>query len=312
MRLLRQKDNGEFSLTKDFVSNIPTYAILSHTWGDDEDEVTFKDIVEGSGKSKTGYQKLRFCGEQAAQHGYRYIWVDTCCIDKSNNSELVEALNSMYQWYKNAAKCYVYLADVSTNDVNSTRMPAESVEKHLRESRWFRRGWTLQELIAPQSAEFFSVNGERLGDKKSLEQQIHESTGIPVLALQGKSPSEFTVQERFSWAANRETKREEDKAYSLLGIFNVFLPLIYGEGQVNAFRRLQEEVDKSVKYIEYSRMTEERMLPSSYDIPFQRNRRFSGRNKILENLTHRLLVQKKCQKLAITGLGGIGKTQVAL
>lgn len=246
MRLLERKTNDEFSLTKDFSGNIPAYAILSHTWGNDDEEVTFKDMNKGSGKSKDGYKKIRFCGEQAARDGYRYFWVDTCCIDKANNAELSEALNSMYRWYRDAAKCYVYLADVSKYDPNATRVSSPSGDEGFRKSRWFTRGWTLQELIAPQSVQFFSLEGELLGDKKSLERQIHETTGITVSALQGTPLSEFSVEERFSWAENRETKKEEDKAYSLLGIFGVFLPLIYGEGRENAFRRLQEEIDKSV------------------------------------------------------------------
>ena len=246
MRLLERKSNGEFSLTKDFIGNIPAYAILSHTWGNDDQEVTFKDMNEGSGKSKAGYQKIRFCGEQAAHDGFRYFWVDTCCIDKSNNAELSEALNSMYRWYRDAAKCYVYLADVSIYDPNSTKGSSQSGDEAFRKSRLFTRGWTLQELVAPQSIQFFSLEGELLGDKKLLERQIHEITGIPVSALQGTPPSEFSVKVRFSWAEKRETKKEEDRAYSLLGIFGVFLPLIYGEGRENAFRRLQEEIDKSV------------------------------------------------------------------
>jgi hypothetical protein len=243
MRLLEHTSYDEFSLTEDFVGNIPAYVILSHTWGSDDQEVTFKDINEGSGKSKDGYPKIRFCGEQAARDGYQYFWVDTCCIDKSNNAELSEALNSMYRWYRDAAKCYVYLADVS---ISNPKGSSQSRDESIRKSRWFTRGWTLQELIAPRSVEFFSLEGEILGDIKLLERQIHEITGIPVSALQGTPPSEFSVEERFLWAQNRETKKEEDKAYSLLGIFGVFLPLIYGEGRENAFRRLQEEIDKSV------------------------------------------------------------------
>jgi hypothetical protein len=257
MRLLERKDNDEFSLTKDLAGNVPAYAILSHTWGDDDQEVTLKDLAEGSGKSKTGYQKIRFCGEQAARDGFRYIWVDTCCIDKSNNAELSEALNSMYRWYQNAAKCYVYLADVSMNDQNPTKWSSQSGDETFQRSRWFTRGWTLQELVAPRSVEFFSIEGELLGDKMSLERQIHSITGIPVSALQGTPPSEFSVTERFSWAAKRETKKEEDKAYSLLGIFGVFLPLIYGEGRENAFRRLREEVDRSVKSYELDKQGED-------------------------------------------------------
>ena len=120
----------------------------------------------------------------------------------------------------------------------------QSWESAFRKSRWFTRGWTLQELIAPPSVEFFSSEGKRLGDKKSLERQIHEITGMAVQALQGRALSEFSVDERLSWAEKRETKREEDKAYSLLGIFDIYMPLIYGEGMDNAFRRLREEIDK--------------------------------------------------------------------
>jgi hypothetical protein len=247
MRLLQVNENGEFSLTKDIINNTSLYAILSHTWGDDDKEVNFKDLTEGSGKTKAGYRKLRFCAEQAAGDGLQHIWVDTCCIDKSNNTELSEAINSMFRWYRNAAKCYVYLSDVSTN--NDNQVDPQLWEPDFRKSRWFTRGWALQELIAPPLVEFFSSNSKKLGDKKSLERQLHEITGIAVLALQGTPLSEFGVNERMSWAEKRETKREEDKAYSLLGIFNIYMPLIYGEGTENAFVRLREEINKrSSKY----------------------------------------------------------------
>jgi hypothetical protein len=243
MRLLQVNENGEFSLTKDIIKIRSHYAILSHTWGDDDDEVNFKDMMEGSGKTKAGYRKLQFCAEQASRDGLQYFWVDTCCIDKSNNNELSEAINSMFRWYRNAAKCYVYLSDVWTND--QVQVDPQSWESPFRKSRWFTRGWTLQELIAPPSVEFFCSNGMRLGDRGSLERQLHEITGIAVLALRGTLLSEFSVDERMSWAENRETKREEDKAYSLLGIFDIYMPLIYGEGEKSAFQRLQEEIEKS-------------------------------------------------------------------
>lgn len=242
MRLLQRKDNGEFSLTDDIVNNIPAYAILSHTWGDDE--VTYKDLISDSGKTKVGYKKLLFCGKQAARDGLQYYWVDTCCIDKSNNTELSEAINSMFRWYRDAAKCYVYLSDVSTNYEYPTIPSSQSWQPAFRKCRWFTRGWTLQELIAPKSVEFFCSNGNRLGDKKSLEPLLHEVTGIAILALQGTPPSEFTIRERMSWATNRETTREEDRVYSLLGIFDIHMPLIYGEGRSNAFTRLQEEIER--------------------------------------------------------------------
>jgi hypothetical protein len=242
MRLLRVDENGEFSLTDDLINNIPRYAILSHTWGEDHDEVSFEDLTKGLKKTKAGHKKLRFCAEQAARDRLQYFWVDTCCIDRSNNTELSEAINSMFRWYRNAAKCYVHLSDVGTNDHNNIDSSSQSWEQAFRKSRWFTRGWTLQELIAPPSVEFFCSTGKRLGDKKLLERQLHEITGIAISALQGAPLSEFGINERMSWAENRETKRKEDKAYSLLGIFNIHMPLIYGEGMRNAFIRLHEEL----------------------------------------------------------------------
>src|SRR5277367_329576 len=173
MRLLQVDENGDFSLTDDLINNIPPYAILSHTWGEDHKEVNFNDLTKGPRKTKAGYKKLRFCAEQAARDGLQYIWVDTCCIDKSNNTELSEAINSMFRWYRDAAKCYVYLSDVSThNSDENDEFSESSWGPDFWKSRWFTRGWTLQELIAPVSVEFFSEEGKRLGDKKSLEQPI--------------------------------------------------------------------------------------------------------------------------------------------
>jgi hypothetical protein len=247
MRLLELKANDEFSLTEFVGNNIPPYAILSHTWGVDGEEATFKDLVEGTGKSKAGYTKIRFCGKQAARDGLQYFWVDTCCIDKSSSAELQEAIISMFQWYHNAAKCCVYLSDVSIpDDGENDQFSQFTWESVFCKSRWFTRGWTLQELIAPALVEFFSQEGRRLGDKKSLERQIYEITGIPIQALRGSPPSHFSIGERMSWAAKRKTKRKEDKAYCLLGIFNIYMPLIYGEGD-NAFIRLKEEIDKALK-----------------------------------------------------------------
>jgi hypothetical protein len=207
MRLLERNSAGELSLTKDFVGdNIPEYAILSHTWGADTEEVTFQDLINDTGKSKTGYHKIRFCGEQARHDGLQYFWVDTCCIDKSNSTELAEAINSMFRWYRNAAKCYVHLSDVSINKRKASNQFSETTwEPAFRASKWFKRGWTLQELLAPTSVEFFSREGKRLGDKRTLEQQVHEITGIAISALQGSLLSEFSITERMSWAEIRQT-----------------------------------------------------------------------------------------------------------
>lgn len=242
MRLLERDNAGQISLTRDFVGDDspPPYAILSHTWG--AEEVTFKDLVDGTGKNKLGYHKIRFCGDQGWRDGLRYFWVDTCCIDKTNSTELQEAINCMFRWYREAAKCYVYLADVPDDKAG-----CQAWELTFRKSRWFTRGWTLQELIAPASVDFFSKEGAHLGNKRSLEQLIHNVTGIPVEALRGGPLSGFSVPERIAWMEHRETTRKEDKAYSLLGIFDVQMPLIYGEGRDKAFRRLLEEVKKAVK-----------------------------------------------------------------
>ncbi|RYP86623.1 hypothetical protein DL769_000691 [Monosporascus sp. CRB-8-3] len=245
MRLLMLRGNGDLSLTKDLIKDVPPYAILSHTWGDDDQEVTFKDVEEGTGRDKAGYRKIQFCGQQALSDGLQYLWVDTCCIDKSNNTELCEAINSMFKWYQKATRCYVYLSDVSKGHcAHDDGLLRSAWKLDFRNSRWFTRGWTLQELIAPSSVEFFSAEGHRLGDKNSLEQLLHEITRIPIGALRGRALSELTVDERMSWSQGRETKREEDRAYSLLGIFNVHLPPIYGEGVDNAFTRLREEISK--------------------------------------------------------------------
>jgi hypothetical protein len=246
MRLLKCNSAGQFSLTEDIVDDdkIPPYAILSHTWKEGE-EVTFQELIEGTGMDKPGYEKIRFCGEQGKRDGLQYFWVDTCCIDKSSSAELSEAINSMLQWYRDAAKCYVYLSDVSiSNGLDPKNLSHESA---FWNCRWFTRGWTLQELIAPASVEFFSKEGQRLGDRRSLEHQIHEITGISVQALRGSPLSTFSVGERMAWATKRKTTRKEDEAYCLLGIFNIYMPLIYGEGS-NAMTRLQRKINKSLRH----------------------------------------------------------------
>ena len=238
MRLLTRGSDGNFSLTEDIIGHIPEYAILSHTWG--AEEVTFKDISNNVGKKKKGYEKIRFCAEQAAKDGLQYIWVDTCCIDKTSSAELTEAINSMFRWYRGAAKCYVYLSDVLEGGHRSLWNGA------FEKSRWFTRGWTLQELIAPNTVKFFSSDGQLIGTKWSMQRRIEGITGVPMQALRGSPLSDFTVAERMSWASKRETTRKEDEAYCLLGIFSVHIPLIYGERE-GAFERLVEAIEKRSK-----------------------------------------------------------------
>jgi ankyrin repeat protein len=262
MRLLRLEDDDSFSLVEYLRPNgIPAYAILSHTWGSDHEEVTFRDLTEHdtTAKAKTGYRKLTFCASQAARDGLRYFWVDTCCINKSDAVELQEAINSMFRWYQNATRCYVYLSDVS-KDPSASDDRSQRWKPEFRQSRWFTRGWTLQELIAPKSVEFFSKEGTLLGNKRSLEQTIQEITRVAAHAIRGDVLSQFSEEEILSWVANRQTKREEDIVYCLLGFFGVFMPLIYGEGHQNALERLQEHARKKSGHVEQPLHTEQRQM----------------------------------------------------
>jgi hypothetical protein len=238
MRLLQLQGGGSFSLVEFQGNNVPSYAILSHTWGPSNEEVIYQDLISGTGEGKSGYRKLTFCAKQAAKDCLQYIWIDTCCINKDSSAELSEAINSMFRWYCEAVKCYVFLSDVSTAGSAETSVT-------FPESRWFTRGWTLQELLAPARVEFFSKEGDMLGDKHSRVQEISEITNIATEALEGRNMSSFCVQERMSWASRRETTHKEDKAYSLLGIFGVFMPPIYGEGEEHALKRLLREVSKN-------------------------------------------------------------------
>ncbi|KAH7012389.1 vegetative incompatibility protein HET-E-1 [Macrophomina phaseolina] len=237
MRLLRRNSDGELSLTRDLrrEDTIPPYATLSHTWGADAEEVKFEDLRCGTGKDKPGYRKIQLCAEQARRDGLQYFWVDTCCIDKANKVELSQAINSMFRWYRDATRCYVYLSDFYGSEFDGS---------NFRRSRWFTRCWTLQELLAPALVEFFSHQWQRLGDKTSLMQHIHEATGIPHSALEGAPLAMFGDNERLSWTEHREATREEDKAYSLLGIFGVYISPLYGEGIGRAFGRLHCEIEK--------------------------------------------------------------------
>ncbi|KAH8725319.1 heterokaryon incompatibility protein-domain-containing protein, partial [Phaeosphaeriaceae sp. PMI808] len=242
MRLLEYDEDGELIITS-FDNEPPPYAILSHTWGVDKEEVTFADLVKGDGKARRGYEKIRFCGQQAQQDGLQYFWVDTCCIDKTDNAELSQAIRSMFRWYQNATKCYVYLSDVSARKRKSEYLVNEFTWKPaFRSSRWFTRGWTLQELLAPRTVEFFSQEWVKLGDKISLKSLIYKITSIPHQVLDGAPLSQFDVNERLRWKCDRVTKLKEDRAYSLSGICDVDIAPVYGEGEEEAFRRLHYEI----------------------------------------------------------------------
>ncbi len=232
----------------------PKYAALSHTWG--EEEVSFQDIQAMTNrqwsravshtvsaiKAKQGYTKLKQSAALAAEHGYAYIWIDTCCIDKTSSAELSEAINSMYRWYQNASVCYAYLADVENVRYDDT---GNHFHLQCQNSRWFTRGWTLQELIAPEDVMFYSADWTFIGSKEhdqNICQSLASITGVDMRVLEGAvQPSEITVASRMKWAHKRQTTRIEDKAYCLMGLFNVNMPLLYGEGK-RAFIRLQEEI----------------------------------------------------------------------
>ncbi|KAF1963886.1 HET-domain-containing protein [Bimuria novae-zelandiae CBS 107.79] len=261
MRLLQYSESGELSIHSFDDGAIPPYAILSHTWGVDAEEVTCADLLTGNNKAKRGYKKIRFCGQQARQDGLQYFWVDTCCIDKTDKAELSHAIRSMFRWYHNAKRCYVYLSDVSTRkrefDDMLTGIP-HRWEPDFSTSRWFTRGWTLQELLAPSIVEFFSREGKKLGNKKSLKLLIQKITGISHEALNGIPLSQFSVDERLRWKEGRITKHEEDGAYSLQGILDVELAPVYGEGAAGAFKRLWGEIGKLERCIQDIRQADPR------------------------------------------------------
>ena len=181
-------------------------------------------------------EKVRRACEIARWDGYRYIWVDSCCIDKTSSSELSEAINSMFNWYRDAQICYAFLADVPSDEDIRVK------DSRFRNSRWFKRAWTLQELIAPRVVVFLSQNWEGLGTKDSLAELVEEITHIDrAILTHERALAEESVAERMRWAADREATRLEDEAYSLLGIFGIAMPTLYGEGR-HAFQRLQEEI----------------------------------------------------------------------
>ncbi|TBU54287.1 heterokaryon incompatibility protein-domain-containing protein [Dichomitus squalens] len=245
------------------------YAVLSHVW--DKQETTFQEIqtfrarcaqaairrpsssndtssVTGSlSNSPASPRDLvstkirKFC-ILAEKDGYEWGWVDTCCINKDSSAELTEAINSMFRYYTLADVCYVYLSDVMTRSLDVL----EKSYSDFRSSRWHRRGWTLQELIAPELVVFLSRSWELLGTKMDLAPLLESITKVPVDVLQLRvRPSDYCVAARMAWAANRETTRPEDEAYCLMGIFGIFMPVLYGEGK-NAFRRLQEEIMRQI------------------------------------------------------------------
>lgn len=208
------------------------YAILSHTW--EKEEVIFPDMQDlDKAQAKAGFGKFRDACALAARQGHSYIWIDTCCIDKSSSAELSEAINSMFNWYGDSRVCYAYLCDVE----NAAEMG---------NSRWFTRGWTLQELIAPSRVEFYSTSWDYIGEKQDddIISVVSRASRVDEWVLAGViGLDEVSVAKKLYWASERKTTRVEDKAYCLMGLFYVNMPLLYGERE-QSFMRLQHEITK--------------------------------------------------------------------
>jgi hypothetical protein len=292
MRLLQTRT---LKFEEFFDNAIPEYAILSHTWG--AEEVSFQDALRITGAAtraatpaagaliqedlacKAGWDKIKRTCSLALEDNLEYAWVDTCCIDKTSSAELSEAINSMFRWYESSKVCYAYLADVSTVGTFDPSNPSDQ----FKASRWFTRGWTLQELLAPSNVIFFASDWTYMATRHELAAVISPITGIrqsflqrddvsSTYAARPAEPAEpaqkrlwdvinlarsslphvqrstilgklrgSSIAERMSWAAKRQTTRLEDTAYCLLGLFEIHMPLIYGEGP-RAFIRLQEEI----------------------------------------------------------------------
>ncbi|RDX43447.1 HET-domain-containing protein [Lentinus brumalis] len=240
------------------------FAILSHVW--DETEQTFQETqalhaqcahaltnsvysINPFAREKANplnprdlsSAKIRESCKLAEQHGYKWIWIDACCIDKTSSSELSEAINSMFSYYSHADVCYAFLKDVPP-DCALDGEESEFLNSDFCNSRWFQRGWTLQELLAPDCVIFLSSAWTVMGTKASLAQLVSEITLISrsVLLLE-EGLWDMSVARRMSWAAGRQTTRPEDEAYCLLGIFDIHMPPLYGEGR-RAFQRLQEAI----------------------------------------------------------------------
>ncbi|KAK6440524.1 hypothetical protein LTR95_003261 [Oleoguttula sp. CCFEE 5521] len=237
------------------------YAILSHTWNGDE-EATYRELRDGCKMDTARFYKVKMTCAQAAQDGYDYAWIDSCCINKDSLTELAEAINSMWQWYYDASVCYVYLADLNwecpvLHDVASIFSIESGLNldtqwtQCLASCRWFTRGWTLQELLAAKDVRFYCPPNPGaigrgdwglVGDKTDLVRTLWDITGIDLLALQDReSLTRFVTARKMCWASRRQTSKVEDRAYSLLGLFGINMPLLYGEGE-NAFIRLQEQI----------------------------------------------------------------------
>ncbi|KAI5985152.1 hypothetical protein EDD15DRAFT_1642599 [Pisolithus albus] len=249
----------ETRIFEELDDNSVEYAILSHCWR--KGEVNFDKMIRLMGMTEphrnevrqtAGYKKITNSCKKAMDDGHRWIWIDTCCIDKLSNPELSGAINSMFRWYGKSKTCYAYLDDVD----NSTLPTEQDFEKYGKSNgwpKWFTRGWTLQELIAPKQIKFFDKNWEFIGEKRELAETLEKITRIPIEVLRdGLKPGRFCVAQIMSWAADRKTTRVEDRAYSLIGLFGVAMSEHYGEGIQKAFHRLQKQIIQKEQYSDHS------------------------------------------------------------
>ena len=241
MRLL----NAETYELKDIRQNV-AYAILSHRWY--EEEITFDSLnaaqLQNHQEQSPQLDKIRGTCAQAVADGLKWVWIDSCCINKESSQELTRSINSMFQWYQKAEVCYTYLTDVASSTLGGDvfarqEAKAQSKGKH---SEWFERGWTLQELLAPHKMVFFDRDWQPIGTRAELANSISRITGIEAAYLTGADDfRNASVATRLSWQAGRRTTEIEDIAYSLIGVLGVQLVPTYGEGR-QAFQRLQEEI----------------------------------------------------------------------
>ncbi|KAK7440037.1 hypothetical protein VKT23_017288 [Stygiomarasmius scandens] len=207
---------------------IPSYAILSHRWISGEEVVHNEFIhLQEETKKTSGYLKIEAACEQACEDGIRYIWIDTCCIKQGNHADVKTNITSMYAYYQNAEVCYAYLVDVP------------GIRDSVDASKWFERGWTLQELLAPRTVIFFDRDWQRIGDKDELQDEIYRETTIPPAVLSGeKSIQDIDVLTRMSWSMRRRTTKRQDEAYCLQGLLGIVVEPDYTEDPYTSFSRL--------------------------------------------------------------------------
>jgi len=286
----KRKRGGRRAKVLEFCDDETTeYAILSHRWL--AQEVDYNEMVELANialgerdeiRRRDGYQKILQSCNQAQKDGYKWLWVDTCCIDKRSSAELSEAINSMYRWYENAKVCYAYLHDVSGSSF-PTASDWERYPDFHGWPEWFSRGWTLQELIAPSKVQFFNKDWRSLGCKKMLAPILEAITGIPghilIHGLHGNRPC---VAQIMSWAANRTTTRVEDRAYSLMGLLDVNMPMLYGEGK-KAFHRLQLEIIRASNDQSIFAWDSEKVQPTSILADDPSRFRYCGRMELMDH-----------------------------